>query len=331
MNNKEIKSPNEVVVESSTGVQPTESKPKKRIGLVIMLVILGLLLVGGALALGYLWGNKNNQPQNNAFNSSTSEGRENPSIEPEVKNYTERLVDEEELVNEEDEVKNIVSKIYDAVKEAVAPSTLVYKVYDGNPVLYKDANMKVATSLDKSYGVAFPSLSDTSIKLGDIVKATIEGLGFVHYSDVASPTNDGNYINNEKQIICNGILNTTPFEVDCGKTSWISADKKAFIDNLAEATGDLNAKIIIADKTNVVDSSVSPYQTLTADVSNATGLFYRNNPNSEWKFFTITQMIIPCKSYLEHPDSENIVKAFADSTCYDAQTRVETKVGDYIK
>ncbi|MBR3177452.1 hypothetical protein IKF27_01435 [Candidatus Saccharibacteria bacterium] len=50
-----------------------EPKPKKRIGLGIMLTVLVLLLVGGALAAGYLWGNNTVKPANNTgTNNSTS-------------------------------------------------------------------------------------------------------------------------------------------------------------------------------------------------------------------------------------------------------------------
>ena len=72
---KETKSLDEIVVESESVVQPVEPKPKKRIGLGIMLVVLALLTVGGALALGYLWGTESGsrgatspQPNNSAIN-----------------------------------------------------------------------------------------------------------------------------------------------------------------------------------------------------------------------------------------------------------------------
>lgn len=58
-----------------------EPKPKKRIGLGIMLTVLVILLVGGALALGYLWGNNTAKPANNTgTNNSTS----NPNTDEEA-------------------------------------------------------------------------------------------------------------------------------------------------------------------------------------------------------------------------------------------------------
>ncbi|MBR3365783.1 hypothetical protein IKG48_01530 [Candidatus Saccharibacteria bacterium] len=90
---KEVKSPNEVVVESETVVQPAEPKPKKRVGLTIMLVVLVLLLVGGALALGYLWGKNNNQSQdsNSTNNSSSKEDQKAPLTEQEAELTDETL------------------------------------------------------------------------------------------------------------------------------------------------------------------------------------------------------------------------------------------------
>ena len=87
---KEVKSPNEVVVESETVVQPAEPKPKKRVGLTIMLVVLVLLLVGGALALGYLWGknNLNNGSQSSQGNNSqtTNSNESNSSTQNQTEN-----------------------------------------------------------------------------------------------------------------------------------------------------------------------------------------------------------------------------------------------------
>ena len=68
-NKANIKSPDEIVIsETETVVEPAktkpaaEPKPKKRVGLGILVTILVLLLIGGALAIGYLWGNNTVKP-----------------------------------------------------------------------------------------------------------------------------------------------------------------------------------------------------------------------------------------------------------------------------
>lgn len=68
----------------------TEPKPKKRIGLGIMATVLILLLVGGALAIGYLWGNNTAKPTetNNptANNGNTTQPEESVSTNTDENN-----------------------------------------------------------------------------------------------------------------------------------------------------------------------------------------------------------------------------------------------------
>ncbi|MDO4889184.1 MAG: hypothetical protein Q4A25_00610, partial [Candidatus Saccharibacteria bacterium] len=52
----------ETVVEPAKTKPAAEPKPKKRVGLGILVTILILLLIGGALAIGYLWGNNTVKP-----------------------------------------------------------------------------------------------------------------------------------------------------------------------------------------------------------------------------------------------------------------------------
>ena len=90
-----IKSPDEAVIEEKVSMEetiptprplenlPAEPKPKKRVGLAIMLVVLVLLLVGGALALGYLWGSNNQgQSQNSSSNPNSSSNNEETNSTP---------------------------------------------------------------------------------------------------------------------------------------------------------------------------------------------------------------------------------------------------------
>ena len=73
----------ESVVEPARPEPATEPKPKKRVCLGILLSVLGILLVGGALALGYLWGtNAPHATDSNTQSISSKTDNEN-TTEPE--------------------------------------------------------------------------------------------------------------------------------------------------------------------------------------------------------------------------------------------------------
>lgn len=68
------------LVEKAAAMKQEEPEPKKRIGLGIMVAVLALLLIGGALAIGYLWGNNTAKPaDSNAQSSSSTANNENVS------------------------------------------------------------------------------------------------------------------------------------------------------------------------------------------------------------------------------------------------------------
>lgn len=88
-NKVNIKSPDEIVIsETETVVEPAKTKPaaepklKKRVGLGILVTIFILLLIGGALAVGYLWGNNTSKSATTAETNNSTTSNE-PAAEPE--------------------------------------------------------------------------------------------------------------------------------------------------------------------------------------------------------------------------------------------------------
>ncbi|MDO4889185.1 MAG: hypothetical protein Q4A25_00615 [Candidatus Saccharibacteria bacterium] len=111
-NKANIKSPDEIVIsETETVVEPAktkpaaEPKPKKRVGLGILVTILVLLLIGGALAIGYLWGNNTIKPIDDNAQSSNSKTNNETATEPEPK---EEQAEEKEAIAED--VSNLESQ-----------------------------------------------------------------------------------------------------------------------------------------------------------------------------------------------------------------------------
>ena len=80
------------LAEKAAAKEP-EPKPKKRIGLGIMLTVLVLLLVGGALAAGYLWGNNTVKPIDDNAQSSSSKTNNKTTTEPESSTSTDIVKD----------------------------------------------------------------------------------------------------------------------------------------------------------------------------------------------------------------------------------------------
>lgn len=149
-NNSSIK-PKVAINDLAEKTATEDPKPKKRVGLGIMLTILVLLLVGGALATGYLWGN-NAVKSTAATETSNSTANSENIVQPE-NNKAE--TNDSKTVNEETEVKELVSQIYGMLKDKVERVGWLSKTYNNDGVYYKSEDMAVATVLDNSYGLNY--------------------------------------------------------------------------------------------------------------------------------------------------------------------------------
>ena len=315
------------LAEKAAAMKQEEPKPKKRIGLGIMATVLIILLVGGALATGYLWGNSTVKPADNTGTSNES------TTQPE--NSESKNSADTKMVNDETEVKELISQVYDTLKEKAERPTPLMKTYNYANVYYQSDDMANPTNLEETYGIYYDygDASNTQ-NLSEDVKSIFSNLGFNPYK-IANGIDElpdfVGFVNNDKQTVCATAWSALgSMYINCGKTSWISDSKKKLINELSKAMGEeiSNPGNITVDESYITNSSISPYQSLEAHLPNGTALFYRNSPDSEWKYFTSAQMAVPCEKYLEHPDAENVKKAFADQECLKDSSGAKLKISE---
>ena len=222
------------------------------------------------------------------------------------------------------EVRSLINTLSASIAE-VLPNFSFSRVYDSGFPLVKPENAKTIIPLNKSYGL-YAGLNDISIEEAsaaiDAVKSKLSSLGFVVNPDIQGPfyvVGDNNYINKDKNIVCNFSGNGLPSIISCGDASWYSDDDLKLANDLADAyyEKEYSYPLLIAPSTaQIEDSKVSPYQTLTLRLENAIGLYYRVSPDSEWQFFTGTQSVIPCDDY----NTKDLKNAFSGEICYDITT-----------
>lgn len=195
---------------------------------------------------------------------------------------------------------------------------------------YRPEGLKTTTEMTLSYGLQFVIDVDggfgnyngreEKILNGEVRDALIEELkrnGFTEY--LSRPIWGDQYLNEEAGIICGVEGPGLAFRAVCSSVNWYSTDNWDLKDELAEAykqkEGDYPL-IIRVDAGNIKDSGYERYQRLTAGVSNAAGLFYRVNPESEWKFFQATQAEIECSAY----NTDDLKRAFVGERCWNTTT-----------
>lgn len=173
------------------------------------------------------------------------------------------------------------------------------------------------------------SNSDSNVTNVDILKnklkeAGFESLGILPFIGSAGPEIFG-YLNSDN-IICGvygdkewqGLYGDQDYTVlECAKTGWVwlTNEELALVGKLEQAYYDKVGKypMMLNDLgTKIMDSQVSPYQTLQYGVGGAIGLFYRTNPEAEWQFFTAATGAQDCDEF----NTEDLKKAYAGRVCY---------------
>ncbi|MBQ9402954.1 hypothetical protein IJU22_00015 [Candidatus Saccharibacteria bacterium] len=226
-------------------------------------------------------------------------------------------------------VKNVLADIKSAIASVDANSipdseeediaTSIQDVYDTNSPLYIPSSAKVAIPLEKSFGLQISASRALMGLMADQAKAKLSELGFVEYQDVKQNlSGDYGYIDKENNILCGAFdANTNIVTFSCGHTSWISPEKIALANSLAEAykekQGDYPV-MISASAEDIKNSPYQPYQKLTVTLGNAAGLFYRSDKSASWVFFAATQAPIPCEKYYEDSGARH---AFQGEKCLD--------------
>ena len=196
--------------------------------------------------------------------------------------------------------------------------------YDTDAPYFLPANAKTGIALDKAFGIYANGLelmvADTVAKA---VTAKLKDLGFVKYDEIPLMAGPAWY-DEDNDLICAPVVAGTPFRVSCGHTSWITTEKLAFINSLADAyyaAKDEYPAALNASKTNIVDSVFEPYQRLVASLPDAGAIFYRPSETGKWVFFTSGQAAPSCEEFAKDAGAR---RAFQGESCVNAAGKTMT-------
>ena len=229
------------------------------------------------------------------------------------------------------QVKNVLNQIKEAATAIDTNLDLTYTtqdVYDTNSPNYLVSSARTAMPLEKSFGFVITATDSSDLIKLMVGKATekITGLGFNIYEDVPQNISGQNgWINTSKKMICTPISdNETSLSISCGHTSWLSAEKIALTNLLADAYKKEEGEYpeyIDASPKEIEDSPFRPYQKIVATMPNFAGLFYRPSSDADWVYFRGTQSVITCKDYYADTGAHH---AFQGDVCLDYQNQMST-------
>lgn len=212
---------------------------------------------------------------------------------------------------------------------------VVWSLYDSSVPAYQPDGMLVKMELTRAYAFRIENTDNEVVRdalmgdeLADKLVGVLESRGYKLYAEAMGA---GDYLNEQTGIICGLGTHSVPFVVSCGYIGWINQDdaERALLNELAEAYRKKQGEYpawLVASTQGIHDSSQAPYQTLTASLGGAAGLFYRRNVESEWQFFAGVQAVLDCTAY----GTEEERKAFADEVCYYEGAQQNMMVGDLL-
>ena len=300
-------------------VEPsTNDKPKKNVNiLAILFGVTTVIFIGLAIFFGVLYFTSNNKDE-----SQTKEDNNSEEISEEEAEITVSTMAEE----------------YESVKGFMRELTA-------------DISNEWGDYIENSRGLTYkPTWSNThfplklsllkKIKNGNngegnvnILREKLEAAGFSSVGDLpilgsAGPADHG-YYNPSRNMTC-GISYERVYQninnpndgyeigaLECGLADWVwlTSAEKGLASELETAYHDKTGeypRLLDGLDAKPKDSQVAPYQTLQVSFGGAMGLFYRNNSNSKWQFFTGTQGGMSCEEY----NTIDLKKAYAGDICY---------------
>lgn len=296
----------------------TPQEPKKKNNL-LFCIIAGAIGIAAIVAivifLVILASSKKEEPVKNIEQPVAQEEKEKPK--------KDMTAAEKEAV-----IKSVLADFKSAAKTAVDDIDLTFQdIYDTNSPYYLPKNANTGIMLDKSFGIHFASKNTEDLavieKVAEAVRNELDELGFVEYDKIAL-MGGPQYLDEEKNVICGVITTSLPFEVTCGHTSWITTEKLAFINSLAEAYYKKEGKYPIAlnaSKDAIKDSVFEPYQRLEASMPGAGAIFYRPSKTADWVFFTAGQAAPTCAEFSKDAGAR---RAFQGQTCVNNSGELET-------
>ena len=196
--------------------------------------------------------------------------------------------------------------------------------YDSGAPYFLPANAKTGIALDKAFGIYTNDLELTAAEaVAKAVTAKLKDLGFVEYDEIPLMAGPAWY-DEENDLICTPVAASVPFAVACGHTSWITTEKLAFINSLADAyyaaKGEYPAALD-ASKDDIVNSVFEPYQRLVASLPDAGAIFYRPSETGKWVFFTSGQAAPSCEEFAKDAGAR---RAFQGESCVNASGKTMT-------
>ena len=262
------------------------------------------------------------------LNKQTDSTEVNPSASPSQKD------EKEESYMTENEKQTLVKDILSEVKESamsIDDTDVDYvgqDIYDTDFPIYLANGAKTAMPLEKSFGFIITANDNSELIKSMVGKASekLTELDFEEYEDIEQNiSGEHGWINTKKKIVCTPIKNNlTSMSLSCGHTSWLSAEKIALGNALAEAYKAKEEKYptyISANPQKIENSPYQPYQKLIASIQNFAGLFYRSSSDADWVYFASTQAALPCKDYYADQGARH---AFQGDVCLDADGQNST-------
>ena len=303
---------NEIVNASTTAPVAVSPKPPKSKGLIASTIIFALLAVAGIAGAAYFYMDSSNKTADNTKLQAELDLIKNETGAELVENDGTTTVD---LTKSDDsEVKSIVKQIYESVSTNISDGRFFTTFGDGSDIKIPGTN--TYTKSNSSYGIESPTVFYDS-SAGDTIMATahtyaeaiLANNGFTEDREFMS---NKLFYNPDTRIYCDVSENSLPFTVNCSKDTWISDGDKNLSLDLAKISDEF---YVSAHLDNIIDSTITPYQRLTAGGPGAALLFYRTSPDAEWQFFIGTQGVLLCSDY-----TGDVAKAFAGEICLDEST-----------
>lgn len=198
---------------------------------------------------------------------------------------------------------------------------------------YRASSMKAYTQVDGSLCFETQTAEGVMATLVDAspMISALTSSGFTAYSPEYYWPPHQQYLNENTGVICS----VAEYGANCGHIN-----QQTITDKWAEYLNGIGAAYYAAEQEYPVitdrsiipsDNNTSPvinnsdyesYQYTSIGIQNATSLFYRSSPTSEWIYFKSTQELIDCNEYTGETQ-----KAFAGYDCYDSTTNTNSKVG----
>ncbi|MBR2659501.1 hypothetical protein IKD60_01945 [Candidatus Saccharibacteria bacterium] len=222
-------------------------------------------------------------------------------------------------------VKSTLSELKKAGAATASGTTVEFQdTYDTGAPYFLPANAKTGIALDKAFGIYANGLElMVAETVAKAVTAKLKDLGFVEYDEIPLMAGPAWY-DEDNDLICAPVVAGTPFRVSCGHTSWITTEKLAFINSLADAyyaAKDEYPAALNASKANIVDSVFEPYQRLVASLPDAGAIFYRPSETGKWVFFTSGQAAPSCEEFAKDSGAR---RAFQGESCVNAAGKTMT-------